>query len=46
MTGTGDIIDGRVHLHAVLGGDGVTVAGHLHSAMVRDWFAHAYVVPL
>lgn len=43
MTGTGEIVDGKVHLHAVMGGDGGTVAGHLHWAKVDHWFVRAYV---
>ncbi|MGI5180175.1 PCC domain-containing protein [Dactylosporangium sp. CA-152071] len=46
LTGTGEITDGKVHIHVTLGGDGVVVAGHLHKAMVRDWFVRAYVQPL
>jgi predicted DNA-binding protein with PD1-like motif len=46
LSGTGEIVNGEVHVHAVLGGDGVVVAGHLHRAMVRDWFVRAYVQPV
>lgn len=46
VTGTGEIVDGVVHLHVVLGGEGVVVAGHLHWAWVRDWFVRAYVTPI
>jgi len=46
LSGTGEITDGKVHIHVTLGGDGVVVAGHLHKAMVRDWFVRAYVQPL
>lgn len=46
LTGTGEITDGKVHVHVTLGGDGVVVAGHLHKAMVRDWFVRAYVQPV
>lgn len=46
LTGTGEITDGKVHIHVTLGGDGIVVAGHLHKAMVRDWFVRAYVQPL
>jgi transcriptional regulator with XRE-family HTH domain len=45
MTGTGEIVDGKVHIHAVMGGEDGTVAGHLHWAKVQDWFARAYVIP-
>jgi len=40
-TGTGEIRDGKIHLHAVLGGDDGTFAGHLHWARVADWFVRA-----
>ncbi|MGC9669544.1 PCC domain-containing protein [Planosporangium sp. 12N6] len=46
LTGTGEVTDGKVHVHAVLGGEGVTVAGHLHWAKVQDWFVRAYVTPV
>jgi predicted DNA-binding protein with PD1-like motif len=45
LSGTGEIIDGRLHLHVVLGkhGDGA-LAGHLHWAMVEKFFVRAYVI--
>jgi predicted DNA-binding protein with PD1-like motif len=43
LTGTGEVVDGKAHVHVVLGGEDVTVAGHLHRALVRDFFVHAYV---
>jgi predicted DNA-binding protein with PD1-like motif len=46
LTGTGEITDGKVHVHVTLGGDGVVVAGHLHRAIVRDFFVRAYVAPV
>lgn len=46
LTGTGEVIDGKVHIHVVLGGDGIVVAGHLHRARVQDWFVRAYVTPM
>jgi predicted DNA-binding protein with PD1-like motif len=47
LTGTGEIVDGKVHLHVVLGreGDGA-LAGHLHWARVDTFFVHAYTQPL
>lgn len=45
MFGTGEVIDGKPHVHAVFGTeDGTAVAGHLHSAIVREWFVHAFVI--
>ena len=46
LTGTGEITDGRAHVHVTLAGEDLTVAGHLHSATVRDFFVRAYVSPL
>ncbi|GAA1419063.1 PCC domain-containing protein [Catellatospora coxensis] len=47
LTGTGEIKDGKPHLHVVLGkeGDGA-LAGHLHEAHVRTFFVNAYILPL
>jgi dihydrofolate reductase/predicted DNA-binding protein with PD1-like motif len=46
LTGTGEITGGAVHLHVTLAGEDLVVAGHLHSATVREFFVHAYVTPL
>jgi uncharacterized protein len=47
LTGTGDISDGKVHIHVSLGREGdVAVAGHLHKAEVETFFVRAYVIPL
>jgi predicted DNA-binding protein with PD1-like motif len=46
LTGTGEVVDGKVHLHVTLAGEDVIAAGHLHSSMVRTFFVHAYVTPL
>jgi predicted DNA-binding protein with PD1-like motif len=46
LTGTGEVVDGKVHLHVTLAGEDVVAAGHLHRAMVRTFFVHAYVTPL
>ena len=43
MTGTGEVVDGRVHLHVTLAGEDVIAAGHLHRAVVRDFFVRAYL---
>jgi predicted DNA-binding protein with PD1-like motif len=45
LFGTGEIVDGTVHVHAVLGGETGTVSGHLHRARVDHWFVRAYVLP-
>ena len=47
MTGTGEVVDGVPHIHAVLGIEGdVARAGHLHAATVGTWFVRAYVHPI
>jgi predicted DNA-binding protein with PD1-like motif len=45
ISGTGEIKDGRVHVHVIAGGEDGTVSGHLHWARVDHWFVNAYVVP-
>jgi len=46
MSGTGQVKDGKVHIHCVMGGDGGTVSGHLHWAKVDHWFVDAHVIPV
>jgi predicted DNA-binding protein with PD1-like motif len=47
MTGSGEIVDGKPHIHAVMAVEGAqAVAGHLHSAYIGAWFARAYVLPV
>jgi predicted DNA-binding protein with PD1-like motif len=47
LSGTGEVTDGRVHVHVTLGREGdVALAGHLHWAKVDTFFVHAYVLPL
>jgi uncharacterized protein len=47
LSGTGEITEGKVHIHAVLGREGnVAIAGHLHWGRVKDWFVNVYVAPL
>jgi uncharacterized protein len=46
LSGTGDITDGRVHLHVNASGEGnAAIHGHLHEAHVKTWFVNAYVIP-
>ncbi len=47
LSGTGEIKDGKPHIHCVLGaeGDGA-LAGHLHWARVENFFVNVYVLPL
>jgi len=45
MSGTGEIVNGTVHVHAVMAVAGdKAVSGHLHRAVVRTHFARVYVV--
>jgi uncharacterized protein len=44
MSGTGEIINGTVHVHVVMAVEGDrAISGHLHRANVGTWFARAYV---
>jgi predicted DNA-binding protein with PD1-like motif len=44
LTGTGEVVDGQVHVHVVCGIEGdVAKAGHLHAATVETFFVRAYV---
>lgn len=45
MSGTGEIVNGVVHIHAVMAVQGDrAVAGHLHEAHIGHHFARAYVL--
>jgi len=45
MSGTGEIVEGAVHIHAVMAVEGDrAISGHLHRAQVGAWFVRAYVV--
>lgn len=47
MSACGEIVDGTVHVHAVMAVEGDrAVSGHLHRAHVGTWFARAYVLPV
>jgi len=47
MSGTGEIRDGKPHVHCVVSGEGNSaIAGHLHRAVVGPWFVHVYVAPV
>ncbi|GAA1520246.1 hypothetical protein GCM10009677_61870 [Sphaerisporangium rubeum] len=46
MNGTGEIVDGVPHIHAVMAVQGDRgIAGHLHAASVGTWFARVYIQP-
>jgi uncharacterized protein len=47
LTGTGEVKDGAVHVHVVLGRQGDEAkAGHLHWGKVEHFFVNAYVMPM
>lgn len=46
-SGSGEIKEGKPHIHIVLGREGdETLSGHLHWAKVKTWFVNVYVIPL
>lgn len=45
LSGSGEVVDGNVHLHVVLSREGdVALAGHLHEAHAHTWYVAAYVL--
>lgn len=47
MSGTGEVHEGKPHIHCVMGREGnQAVFGHLHRASVENWFVNIYIVPL
>jgi uncharacterized protein len=47
MSGTGEITDGKPHVHCVVSGEGNSaIGGHLHRAVVGPWFVNAYLIPV
>lgn len=47
LSGTGEIRDGKPHIHCVLGReDGSTVSGHLEWAKVKSWYVNIFLIPL
>ena len=47
MSGTGEIRDGKPHIHCVLGRErNISISGHLHWAKVKNWFVNVYLLPL
>lgn len=46
MHGTGEVVDGKPHIHATMAIEGDRgIAGHLHSATIGHWFARVYIQP-
>lgn len=47
MHGSGEIVDGKAHIHATFAVQGDrAVSGHVHGAVIGTWFARAYVMPV
>lgn len=47
LTGTGELVDGELHVHVSCGLEGGKArVGHLKEAHVRTWFAKVHVTPL
>jgi uncharacterized protein len=47
LSGTGEILDGKAHIHCVLGREGnIALPGHLHWAKVNNWYVNIYVMSL
>ena len=47
MSGTGEIVNGSVHIHATMAIHGDRgISGHLHEAVIGAWFARAYLIDL
>jgi predicted DNA-binding protein with PD1-like motif len=45
ITATGEIVNGRLHIHAVMAIEGDrAISGHLHRAQIGTWFARAYLL--
>ena len=46
MTATGEIVEGKPHIHAVMAVEGDrAISGHVHRARIGTHFARAYVMP-
>jgi len=47
MTGSGEIVGGKPHIHVVMAVQGnKSLAGHLHRAEIRTHSARAYLLPV
>lgn len=47
LSGSGEVIDGKVHIHCVVSRSGAeALAGHLQDAVVGDHFVHVYLIAL
>jgi uncharacterized protein len=47
LSGTGEITDGKPHIHVTLGREDTSAFfGHLHWGKVETWFVHVYVTSI
>lgn len=47
LSGTGEIENGKPHIHAVLGRtDQTALMGHLEWGKIKTWFVHVYLIEL
>lgn len=45
LSGTGEIVDGEVHIHVTLGReDKNALFGHMHWGKVETWFVNIYII--
>jgi predicted DNA-binding protein with PD1-like motif len=45
LSGSGEIRDGKPHIHCVLSREGdITIAGHLHWAKINTWYVAIYMI--
>ena len=45
MTASGEIVDGKPHIHAVMAVEGDrAISGHLHRAQIGTWFARVHLL--
>lgn len=47
VSGCGDVVNGKVHIHVTASSvDETVIAGHLHWAKVETWFIKAYIIAI
>ena len=47
MSGTGEVKDGKPHIHCVVSGENnQALGGHFHWGRVETWFVNVYVQPM
>jgi len=46
LCGTGEVREGKPHIHCVLGKEGdQALCGHLHWAWVNTWYVKVFIIP-